>query len=65
MCTLVLSVGDDDNDDNDDMSEPLQGWTLVVCLSLPSVVNITVREGEERGKNVDRLSMIETAVSNN
>ena len=49
MWALVLSVGDDDNDDNDDKSEPPQGSTLVVCLSLPSVVNITVRSGEERG----------------
>ena len=50
MCALVLSVGDDDNDDNDDKSEPLQGWTLVDCLSLPSVVNITVRAVEEKEK---------------
>ena len=65
MCALVLSVGDDDSDDNDDKSESLQGWTLVVCLSLPSVINATVRVGEEGGKNVDRLSRVDTAVSNN
>lgn len=62
MWALLLSVGEGDNDDK---SEPLQGSTLIVCLSLPSVVNITVRAGEERGKNVDGLSRVETVVSNN